>query len=163
MENFKAMVRLAQSAAVGAAFVSLLMAPAAVAAEGSETKLSVTATVLKHASLKVLAQPSSVVVTAADIARGYVEVPSPAQIAVKNNSTGYMLVFAGHGDFVRQVRVRGLGSEVQMGADGGAVSQANSGGGMSSTVLDLGFRFELSAAAQQGVYPWPMQMSVVPL
>ena len=163
MEKFKAMVRLAQSAAVGAAFVSLLITPAVATAEDFETRLSVTATVLKHASLKVLAQPSSVVVTAADIARGYVEVPSPAQIAIKNNSAGYMLVFAGRGEFVRQVRVRGLGSDVQMGADGGVVSQTNTARGMSSTTLDLGFRFELSASAQQGTYPWPMQMSVVPL
>lgn len=163
MKNSEMMVRMARSAAAGAAFVGLLMAPAGAAAGGSESKLTVTATVLKHASLKVLAQPSSIVITAADIARGYVDVPKPAQIAIKNNSAGYMLVFAGYGEFVRQVRVRGLGNEVQMGADGGTVSQANTGGGMNSTVLDLGFRFELSASAQQGVYPWPMQMSVVPL
>lgn len=163
MKSFRKMIQVAQSAAAAAAFVSLLLTPAVAAAEGSETKLSVTATILKHASLQVLAQPSSVVVTAADIARGYVEVARPAQIAIKNNSAGYMLVFAGHGEFVRQVRVRGLGSDVQMGADGGVVSQMNTGRGMSSTTLDLGFRFELSASARQGVYPWPMQMSIIPL
>lgn len=162
MKNVKAVVRLVQSAA-GAALVSLLMLPAGAAAEGSEAKLSVTATVLKHASLRVLALPPSVVVTSADIARGYVEVPNRAQLAVKNNSAGYMLVFAGRGEFVRQVYVRGLGSDVQMGPDGGVVSQTNSARGMSNTTLELAFRFELSASAQQGVYPWPMQMSVVPL
>lgn len=163
MKSFRTMIQVVQSAAAAAAVVSLLLTPAVAVAEGSETKLSVTATVLKHASLKVLAQPSSVVVTAADIARGYVEVARPAQIAIKNNSAGYMLVFAGHGEFVRQIRVRGLGSDVQMGADGGVVSQTNTGRGMSNTTLDLGFRFELSASAQQGVYPWPMQMSIIPL
>lgn len=164
MKNTRTIAQMARTAAVAAALVSLLMVPAGAAAEGnSEMKLTVTATVAKHASLKVLAQPSSVVITAQDIARGYVDVPSPAQVAIKNNSDGYMLVFAGQGEFVRQVRVRGLGSDVQMGADGGVVSQRVSGRGTGSTVLDLGFRFELSASAQQGVYPWPMQMSVVPL
>jgi hypothetical protein len=31
------------------------------------------------------------------------------------------------------------------------------------TVLDLGFRFELSDTAQPGVYAWPVQLSVTPL
>lgn len=140
--------------------LALATAPARVHAGGSEAKLIVTATILKHASLKVLAQPASVVVTAADIARGYVDVPAPAQLAVRNNSDAFMLSFSGEGDFMQHILVRGLGTDVQLGPAGGFVTQPSPGQGAVTSRLDLGFRFVLSESARQGVYPWPLQMSV---
>lgn len=133
-------------------------------ADPGSTSLALTLTVRRHASLKVLSQPASVTLTAADIARGYLDVPGPAQLAVRSNTAGgFLLLFTTFGDFVREVRVRGLGNEVQLGAAGGAVAHGSTGSGMSSTMLDLGYRFELAASAQQGVYPWPMQVAVQPL
>jgi hypothetical protein len=145
--------------------MTLLCAPLVWAAEsGNETKLAVVATVLKHASLQVLAQPGSVVLTAADIARGYIDVSSPAQVAVMSNTQGgYMLMFDSQGEFLRQTLVKGLNTDVQLGASGGGVAQRTSGRGMSKTLLDLGFRFMLSESARQGVYPWPLRLSVTPL
>src|SRR5659263_307590 len=79
--------------------LGLLGTPLVASISSDEAKLTVTATVLKRASLQVLAQPASVVVTAADIARGYVDVPSPLQIMVQNNSRdGYMLTFESQAD-----------------------------------------------------------------
>ena len=102
--------------------MALLMVAPVAAVASDQAKLTVSATVLKHASLKVLAQPTSVVVTAADIARGYVDVAAPAQIAIKSNSPlGYMLEFANQGDFMRRILVRGLATEVQLSPAGGAV------------------------------------------
>lgn len=150
-----------RSAAVAVALVASMACPTVALADSAA--VAVSATILPHASLQVLAQPSAVVVTPQDIARGYVEVPAHARVAVKNNTPGYMLVFSGEGDFVRQVRVSGLGADVQMGAGGGVVTRSTPGRGMNNTVLDIGFRFELAAGTQQGVYPWPIQMSVVPL
>jgi hypothetical protein len=78
-----------------------------------ETKLTVSATILKQASLRVLVQPASVVVTAGDIARGYVDVPAAVQVAIRSNTSGgYMLEFATQGDFMRQILVRGFRSDV---------------------------------------------------
>lgn len=139
------------------------VAPAAVAGS-DEARVTVSATILKHASLKVLAQPSSVVVTAADIARGYVDVPAAAQVAIHSNTPeGYILEFAAQGDFMRQIEVRGLGSDVQLSPAGGLVTQRPAGTGVTKTILALGFRFLLSESAQQGTYPWPMRVSVAPL
>lgn len=79
------------------------------------TKLTVRATVPKRTSLKVLAQPGSVAVTAGDIARGYVDVLAPAQVAIKSNTSGgYLLEFASQGDFMRQILVTGLANDVQL-------------------------------------------------
>ena len=133
-------------------------------AAASENTLTVKATILKHASMQVVSQPGSVVVTAADIARGYVDVAASSQILVQSNTQGgYMLMFANQGDFVRQTLVKGLANDVQLGAAGGGVAQPVSGRGMTKTALDLGFRFVLSESAQQGVYAWPMCLSVTPL
>jgi len=139
-------------------------APGVAMAGSNEAKLMVSATVLSHVSLQVLSQPTSVVVTAADLARGYVDVPSPAQMAVKSNTQdGYMLMFESQGDFLRQTVVKGLGADVQLGASGGGVAQRSAGRGMSKTLLDIGYRFVLSESARQGVYAWPMRLSIMPL
>lgn len=150
-----------RSAVLAAALLGPLACPAVAVADSIGVTAS--ATILKHASLQVLAQPSSVVVTPLDVARGYVVVPAPARVMVKNNTPSYRLVFSGQGDFVRQVRVSGLGADVQMGAGGGGLTRSTPGRGMNNTELDMGFRFELAAGTRQGVYPWPIQMSVVPL
>ncbi|MCJ7800297.1 MAG: hypothetical protein MUP33_11180 [Polaromonas sp.] len=137
--------------------------PLAALASG-EAKLMVSATVSKHASLQVLAQPASVVITAADMARGYVDVLSPAQVTVQSNTQdGYLLMFDNQGDFLRHALVKGLDRDVQVGAGGGGVAQRSSGGGMRKNLLNLGFRFVLSDSARQGVYAWPIRLSVTPL
>jgi hypothetical protein len=127
-------------------------------------EVRVSATVRKHVSLQVLAQPGAVQITQADIARGYVDVPAPVQVAVKSNTQdGYLLVFDSHGDFFHQARVRGLPSDVQVAASGGQVAQRPAGQGASRITLALSFRFELSESAREGVYAWPMQLSAMPL
>jgi hypothetical protein len=135
-----------------------------VAAEGAASKLMMTVTVAKKASLEILSQPPALVVTEEDVARGYVEVASPAQLAVRSNSqSGYVLMFEHRGDFARETLVRGLSNDVQLGSGGGVVPQPAAGRGMSRTTLDLGFRFALSKAVTPGVHPWPLQVSVAPL
>ena len=148
----------------GASSMALLMiAPTPDAAIADQAKVTVSATVLKHASLKVLAQPAAVVVTAADIERGYVDIPAPAQVAIRSNSArGYMLDFANDGEFINRILVKGLSTDVQLSPAGGAVMQPYSGHG-TRTTLDLGFRFMLAKSAQAGTYPWPLHLSVTPI
>ena len=165
--NFKKKISLGSACPVlffVAMTLSLLGTPLMAVAGSGESKLQVSVTILKHASLQVMAQPTSVLVTEADIARGYVDVPSPAQVAVQSNTQGgYVLMFESQGEFLRQTLVKGLGTDVQLSASGGGVTQRGAGRGMSKTLLDLGFRFVLSESARQGVYAWPMRLSVTPL
>ncbi len=157
-------VRAIRNAARAVALAALGLAAMPPGVAASEARLPVTATIAKRATLKVLAQPATVVITDADIARGYVDVPGRAQVTIRSNSqAGYMLVFASEGDFVRHTRVSGLGREVQIGAAGGIVPQSGAAQGVTHATLELGFRFELAAGARQGTYAWPVQMSVVPI
>jgi hypothetical protein len=149
----------------GASSMALLMvAPAPTLATGADVAVSVSATVLKKATLQVVSQPSAVSITPEDIARGYVDVAVPAHVAVKSNSPrGYMLEFASEGDFFREIVVRGLASEVQLGAAGGAVMQPASPSGITRAQLELGFRFLLADSARPGTYSWPVQLTVSPV
>ena len=149
---------------VGFAIAILLTGPLSAAADSNESKLLVTATILKHASLQIQAQPVSVLVTAADIARGYADVSSPAKVVVKSNTAGgYLLVFDSQGEFFRQTVVKGLGTDVHLGPSGGGVTQRSTGRGMSQTLLHIEFCFVLSESARQGVYAWPVRLSVTPI
>ena len=133
-------------------------------ADTADLKVSITATIQKHASLKVLTQPLSVVVTAADIVQGYVDVPAQASVQVRSNTKdGYMLMFESQGKFMRQTLVKGLANDIQISSAGGGVAQNTAGRGMRQAQLDLGFRFVLADSALQGTYPWPMRLSVTPL
>jgi hypothetical protein len=154
-----ALARTALVALVGLAGLTTSLAHA-----NSQTELKLTVLIRKHASLQVLSQPSSIQITGADVARGYVEVATPVQVAVKSNTEqGYLLVFDSQGDFFRQARVRGLSTDVQLGTSGGTVAQSASGRGMNQVTLALAFRFELAPSAREGVYAWPMQLSAMPL
>lgn len=161
MKSAKTMIRITRLVACGVLTLGL-GTPLAALAAGATAKINLSMTVLKHARLTVLAQPSAVVVTAADISRGYVDVSAPAQVAVRANSSGYILEIGSHGDFMRQIVVRGLGTDVQLSPAGGLVPQ-NSGGSVTNATLALGFRFILSEAARQGTYAWPVHLSVTPL
>ena len=163
MKSFNSVVGMVQAAVLGAVATAVLVAPASVIAGGSQ-KLTVTATIAKHASLKVLAQPSAVVVTSADVARGYVDVPAPAHLAIRSNSqSGYLLEFASEGDFMRQILVKGLASDVQLSPAGGTIMQSSTGAGVTNTTVALGFRFLLADSTKQGTYPWPMRVSITAL
>ena len=151
--------RLAPAAAALCALLALV-APAH--AEGSSALLQVTARVLKHASLRQLDHPASFTIRESDLARGYVDVPAAARLAVRSNSQdGYLLVFESDSELVRQAVVSGLDREVAVGGSG-MVAQGPIGPGMGSRLYQLGFRFLLSAAARPGSHPWPLRVAVVP-
>ena len=154
-------VALSVVLAVGA-ISGAVPAQAAPAAAGAE--VAVGATVLRHASVRLLSAPRTVEITEADIARGYVDVAVPSRLEIRSNShAGYMLTFETQADFARGTEVRGLGDTAALGRSGGVLSVPGSGAGMQQRLLELSFRVLLSQQARPGVHPWPMQLSVVPL
>jgi hypothetical protein len=90
-------------------------------------------------------------------------VAAPAQLAIKSNSPrGYLLEFANEGDFMREIHVSGLASELQLSPAGGAVMQPAAASGITRATLGLGFRFLLAASVHPGTYAWPVHLSVTP-
>lgn len=125
--------------------------------------LRVGAVVARHASIR-MAQPLSVTLTEADVARGYVDISTPVEVTVQSNvQQGYALVFERQGDHVRQVHVHGLRGEVMVGDTGASSARAATGPGMWRELLQLRFRFDLATGTRPGQHAWPLHISMMPL
>jgi len=127
----------------------------------SSSRVTVSATVLSRATLKIIHQTPELVVTNADIMRGYVEVRAASRIEVKSNSlAGYLLVFDGLCMPFKEVYVQGLTNEVQISSESGWIPQPYTRG---AVAMELSYRFILSEDAQPGTYAWPLSISARPL
>jgi hypothetical protein len=151
------------AAALIAAF-SLVPSAEAVAAlsdvHAASTKITVRATVLARASLHVLRQPTKLVVTDADIRRGFLDVDAASLLEIRNNSrAGVYMAFASQGLPFRETLIRGFGREVSLGPNGGIITQQLTG----QAVVALSYRFIFDESSQAGTYAWPLSISVNPV
>lgn len=135
------------------------------AGAASETaRVTVGATVLRHISIRVLTAPRTVNISQADIVHGYVNVAATSKLEIRTNSpTGYMLAIESQADFARGTEVRGNGGVASLGRFGGILNIHTVGHGMQTTPVELSFRILLSEQARPGVYPWALQISVLPV
>jgi hypothetical protein len=121
--------------------------------------MPVSAMVIGNARLQISYQAKQINISAADVARGEVEVPGALRFSVvTNKGSGYLMQFHPVGNFFASVHVDGLGNTVQLGADGGAIVQR--GPQAPDQTHELGFRFNLHPDTTPGSYPWPLMLSV---
>jgi hypothetical protein len=127
-------------------------------------RIRVTATVPSRATLRVLRQERTLVVTPEDVARGYVDAPAASRIEVRNNSRGgCLLVFeriAGPDARFGRISVRGFERDVEIGPVGGFVPHSYA---PAPVTEELSYRFSLDRDARPGTYPWPLQVSIRPM
>jgi hypothetical protein len=157
----KKLMTAALVAALSLAAVPDVHPSSAGGASSRSAKITVTATVPARASLKILHQTPELVVTNADISRGYIEVSAGSRIEVRNNSqAGYLLAFEGLAAPFREVYVQGLENEVQISSGMGWVPQPYTKG---TVTMELSYRFILSENAEPGTYAWPLAITAQPL
>ena len=153
----KRLIAYALSFAVSLAALGAVV-PSAEAAQKSAV-LAVSATVIANARLQTSHQATQLSISAADIARGYVEAPAASRFSVTSNSrSGYRIEFNPVGDFFESVHVAGMGNVVRLGPDGGTIVQR--GPLPQNLTHELDFRFNLRPGTLPGSYPWPLQISV---
>lgn len=146
-----------------AAVLAVAAGPCAPAFGQASAVLAVSARVQRHASVR-MTQPPSLTLSEADIARGYVEIPTPIEVIVQSNvQQGYTLVFERQGEQVRQVHVQGLDGAVTVGEAGAASARRAAGQGMWREALQLRLRFDLSPLARPGLHAWPLHISMMSL
>ncbi|MFZ3140573.1 hypothetical protein [Polaromonas sp.] len=134
------------------------------AADGANAQVAVGATVLRHAGVRVLTAPRTVNISQADIVHGYVDVAMTSKLEIRSNSpTGYLLAIESQADFARGTEVRGTGGVASLGRFGGVLNIQTAGHGMQTTPVELSFRILLSEEARPGLYPWALQISVLPV
>lgn len=128
----------------------------------NNSRITMDAAAQTSTAMKVVYQPSEVVVTHADILRGYVDIPTATHVEIRNeNLAGYLLAFKGLGEPFKEVLVKGLGEEVQISSNGGWITQPYTG--RDPIVVTLSFRFILSENARPGTYAWPLKISASPI
>lgn len=147
-------------AATGVLLPGILIGPAV--AGQSRAFMPVNATVMAVAHMQGTSLPAQFLLSAADLQRGYVDVPQPASFVVNSNSaTGFQLDVIALNPMISNIVVAGLDSPQVLGADGGTLVQRWNG--PQSRRLTLRFRIVLAPGAVAGRYPWPLRMSVRPL
>jgi hypothetical protein len=124
-----------------AAVVALAIPAGAAYSGGSQLVLS--AVVAKSSRISVQGQPATIEVTAADVARGYVDLPAGPRLELWSNSRdGVLISLAAAEPFVFSsslVVPRG------------------------TQRVELRHRLALAPAAQPGIYPWPLRVVATPL
>ena len=99
----------------------------------------------------------------ADLQRGFIDVAQPTELTVRSNSSsGFALdVLTVASPMVSSMVVRGLNSDLALGAEGGTIVQRWAR--PQAVNLSLKFRLALAPGLVPGNYPWPLRLAVRPL
>lgn len=133
-----------------------------VVAGSGRAELGVSVVVPPVAVMRVERQASQLVLTEADVARGYVDVPMASRLAVRTTSpAGYVLDFFTRLPLFTSVSVTSPAGRIAFGSDGGTlVARA---GPVRGVTTILNYRFRLGRNTKAGAYPWPLAISIRPL
>lgn len=123
--------------------------------------MTVSATVVDTVSIRTVHQAESIVVTAQDIERGYVDMPAASRFEIRNKGASLFEVRPLNPLF-KPVRVTGPEGTAEFGAGGGTMMQRSLGTSGPASV-SLGYRFELAAGITPGAYKWPVSLTVMPM
>ena len=142
---------------IGIALSTALALSGAPKASAGTSAMRVAANVLPYLRLQILRQPAKLDVTAADVERGYVDVPAATDLMARSNDrNGYSLSFDPRSDLFRKAQVNGLDQGLEIGPEGGMVHQGFAG---PQKLMHLSYRFFLAPQVGPGSYPWPLQIS----
>jgi hypothetical protein len=128
-------------------------------AASKKTSLEIRARVLPFAEYSILHQEGSLVVTQADIDRGYVDIQRAMVFSMKtNNVNGYMLGFFVDSGPFSGITVFDGSSTHMLSGSGGEVMMPYEG--MHSVTKELNVRVHLAADAQPDTYQWPVALMI---
>jgi hypothetical protein len=124
-------------------------------AAGGKGTVRVSAMIPAKLSQKTLHQPTTLKVTSADVARGYLDIPAGTVLQVSTNDRdGYVLSFAFTEMMVNQAEVRINGRSVLVPADGGLVHLPFAG--LAGQTIHITYRLFLAPGTTAGSYGWPV-------
>lgn len=141
------------------ALVAAALTAATLQAGSATATIQVAARVIGRTIITVQSAPA-VVLTDADLARGWIEVAEPSLITVRSNqSAGFRLAFAPTASWVSRAEATGLSEAVAFGAAGGSVAFAYAG--TAPRELQIQWKLYLSPEATAGTYPLPIDVATL--
>lgn len=142
-----------------AALLAAALLPISLQAGSASATIQVSAHVIGRTILNVQSEPL-IVVTEADIERGFVDVADSSILTVRSNQrAGFRLVFAPAASWVAGADVSGLPEPLSFQAAGGSI--AFSYQGTAPRELELRWRLHLSAGATAGTFPLPISVATL--
>lgn len=136
------------------------MSSEAVAGSVTLGKIQVSAVVLAYARLNVLKQQHELMITNADVRRGYVQAESASIIEVRSNTPkGIILTFEATDLPFKETSVNIQGRDINLLPMGGMVNLP----GIGKSIVPISYRFVLAQGTQPGTYAWPFSLSVSPI
>lgn len=148
------------SAIVALAALTIITPSLAADSTESSATMRVTAQVIGRAVLDVRSQPAEVVVTAEDVARGYVDVAQPVELHVRTNSrSGYLLQVSNTSETFSSVELA-FGNTSMSVAHEGWVTRPYIAGGEHVTAK---VRVRLAPGATAGRHALPVHLSAIAL
>ena len=132
------------------------------AASGS-MQIGVQATVMRHASIASVHAPRSIAISSEDVARGYIDLDEPIEVAIRTNAPeGVLLGLALRSAEVRSVLLDGPAGMVRVSRLGATLPIAKQGQGLVSQLIRLKARLELASAAAPGLIAFPVLLFIAP-
>ena len=129
--------------------------------EAASRSIAVSAFVTANAVVQVEYQAQQLVVTEADVARGYCDAPAASRLRVSSNSrAGYLISIFNRLPIFKSVRVDMPDASAQISRDGGSIAQRRHGKEM---LTQMTYRFMLADGVGPGTYPWPLALDVRPI
>ncbi|HTY48912.1 MAG TPA: hypothetical protein VMB48_04385 [Steroidobacteraceae bacterium] len=126
--------------------------------------MAVSLVVLPPGGMYRASSPAGLAISAADVARGYVEVRRATRLTVTSlGQAGYLLDVSPTAAVFTEVLVEGVGRQVTLGSNGGTIFERGGIGLSPPLALMLDFRFTLAPGVTPGRYPWPLRFQVRPL
>jgi hypothetical protein len=156
MARIRALTAAGVAASAFVAFVPGNAVPA------SRATLAVGVTVLPRTEIESESSPATLTVTAADVSRGYVDLPAATRLSVWNTSpAGYVVDVWPAVNLFSAADVEAAGGVATVGDAGGTVVARGARGRGLPLVMSV--RFHLAPHVGPGRYPWPLRYQVRPL
>ena len=135
----------------------MILGAAAAQAASSSAEMRVSVQVIARTLLTVDQEPTSVQITADDIARGYIEVPEAVAFRIRSNaSNGYSVQFQPVDYPFSKAEVKWGSSVAVVGSDGSWLTQPYQQG---TTTGLLNVRLTLASSTTPGTYAWPIRLA----
>lgn len=122
--------------------------------------MTITATVVDTMTMRAVYQATDLVITAEDVARGYVDVPAASRFEIGNKGP-CVFEFRRTGTLFRSFRVTLPEGTAQFGAEGGTLLQKSRSAGVAR--VDVSYRFDLDPGVKPGTYRWPLSITILPM
>ncbi len=132
------------------ALSSVVFSSPTVTSAADSTSIQVVASVMTHASIESQRLPAEVMISAADVERGYVDIAEPVEIGIRSNQA-VMLGFAANSRDVARIDVKT-----------GDTYVAQRERGLRARTVSFRLRLKLAPGARPGRIAFPVGVSLTP-